>query len=127
MKIALKGINFVYLLIEIGIRCVYGITVEHDSMWAKDDNGGSSTEICGWTWSHDSGFSSHRIKMHTVQSHNCSGHFPFHIFYFYFFYFSGHLKVNSLHDHDLACGRQLYLRELFLLFSPKNIMFIQLF
>ena len=44
-----------------------------------------------------------------------------------FFYFSGNLKVNSLHDHDLACGRQLYLKELFLLFLPKNIMFIQPF
>jgi len=34
---------------DIGIRCAYGITVEHDSMRAKDDNGGSITEICGWT------------------------------------------------------------------------------
>ncbi|XP_027905611.1 probable auxin efflux carrier component 8 [Vigna unguiculata] len=31
----------------------------------------SSMIACG---SHDSGFSSDRIKMHTVQSHNCSGH-----------------------------------------------------
>jgi len=45
-------------------------------------------------------------------------------FIFIFFYFSGCLKVNSLHDYDLACGRQLYLKELFLLFLPKNIMFI---
>lgn len=74
---------------EIGIRSVYGITVEHHSMWAKDDNGGSSTEICGWTWSHDSGFSSDRIKMHIVQSDNSSGDFSFIFFFLLFRPFKG--------------------------------------
>lgn len=65
-KVALKGLIFLYFLVDIYIRSVYGITVKHHSMWAKDDNGGNRTESCAWTYPDGCGFLCDWIKRHIV-------------------------------------------------------------